>query len=66
MDKVAPADKDRHSYVHKGQTVYQWEQTLTCVRSPSIASRFDLIYTSYTAAKLIFTLVYRQVSVQSN
>ncbi len=28
MDRLAPAENDRHSYVHNGQVVYQWDQTL--------------------------------------
>ena len=29
MDKLAPSESDRHSYVHNGQVIYQWDQTLT-------------------------------------
>ncbi|KAG7672442.1 hypothetical protein KSW81_001406 [Nannochloris sp. 'desiccata'] len=29
MDRLAPSESDRHTYVHNGQNVYQWDQTLS-------------------------------------
>ena len=28
MDRLAPSESDRHSYIHNGNTIYEWDQTL--------------------------------------
>ena len=40
MYRLAPSEGDRHSYVHNGQVIYQWDQTLRYVAAVGVWRHF--------------------------